>query len=62
MKKTIRVICSPFRGKCKLYNFPKNECPHAKPHEVAYEVAYECTTERDCICGGICRKVKVQNK
>lgn len=60
MRQIDMYICSPFRGKCKLYNRPEFECPHAVPHRKVneYDMGY-CSDERDAVCGGICRKIKV---
>ena len=56
----IKYVCHPFRGKCKVYKVPKNECHHAVPHLPIGEYGYgDCTMERDCVCGGICRKINV---
>ena len=60
MRQIDMYICHPFRGKCKQYNHPESECNHAKPHRAINEMKMGyCYEERDCICGGICRKIKV---
>jgi hypothetical protein len=55
----IKYMCHPFRGKCKLYNHPKLECVHAISHCAVEELDVYCYDERDCVCGGICRRINV---
>ena len=54
-------ICKPLKGKCKYYNKPENECPHAVPHDPKSKKFTKdmdfCELERDLICGGKCFKV-----
>jgi hypothetical protein len=53
-QKAIYYICDHV-SKCKIYNRPHNECPHAVKHTDISQGEYEnCCDERDPICKGKC--------